>query len=839
MDDIDWNEFQQSNDLIVPDTSYVEERQWTVNGKQWNKLHCQNSSVLAKIAGRRMIGCNNVISEGKVIDLSSSNNKAGQSAQSLNVDMWDVLEDEELARTGYNPMCVDAAMGIDSQKEGVSDDYCKDVKLASVNRDLILGYCKEDPLLADRDATVVNNSCHFLLKDISSPEGELDFFGGERKNETNNGTLDYSWENISNFEDVDELFRYSESNLAQALDSSSDELAWHTSLSSSNSHSKGIQQGLASSSPEASTPKQTSEQYELEMKNVPCESPHFLVLNQKCDSKVDNSQCNNDHTSGPNEHLKESPACHILASQGHAQSGSETLWEEQAGISNELKEMVQMKSSDKYVSLNSHEPQVPYVHAGYGHPLHHKLMMPHLSNPRPQVQQSSQAFPAYQLPADMSNQRWPMKRPSEMLSSSPIMMAQDNIKKPRGCKQMQDMMAVDHKKQNTSTDSSLLKKHTQNMHYQRTEVNRQEATDRIQLSSNGRSDQQDDLSRGHELPVDDKDGPLEAAILHQLQASVAQLDIPTRLCIRDALYRLARSAMHRHDFSDTKSSNATRGEHVRIGHPEASSSDYQLQDDRCAGITNFETETNAIDRSVAHLLFHKSAMPSTDGSLNATEFPSDLTSMKPQISQAAPNSCFWQPSALHGSTWLGTNTLTTVQDPICGQVLTPMPDTCIEACNQSITNIKGGSSLTRTCSASSVVSHPRGCGTSSSRDNHDTGIKSLPGHPCAENNSYGSPDMNYNILGHTNAVMENSEGFLSQYMKKSEILEPNTGNQARQVSLQNIDVEICDTNFDVPMSEETSEVGVDKELHVNYIEPENTDHMTHPISPPARIMLVH
>jgi len=841
MDDIDWNEFQQSNDLIVPDPSDVEERQWAVSGKQWNKLHCQNSSVLAKIAGWKMMGCNNSISEGKVVNPSSSNNKAGQSAQSLNVDMWDVLEDEELARTEYNPMCVEAAMGIDSQKEGVNGDYCKDVKLESVNRDLILGYCKEDPLLADRDAAVVNNSCHFLLNDISSPEGELGFFGGEHKNETNNGTLDYCWENISNFEEVDKLFRYTESNLAQAMDSSSDELAWNTSLSSSNSHSKSIQLGMASSIPEARTPKQTSEQYELKMKNVPCESPCFLVLNSKCDSKIDNSQCN-DHTSGLNEHLNESSSSHILASQGHAQNESDTLWQKQVdsnllqtGISNEFKEKVQIKSSDKNASLISHEPQVPYIHTGYGHPLPHMLMMPPLSNPRSQVQQSCQAFAAYQLPADMSNQRWPVKRPSEVLCSSPIMMPQDKIKKPRGCKQMQDMMAVDHKEQNTSMDSSLLQKHTQNMQYQHAKVKPQEETDRIPLSSNGGSDQQDNLSRGHESILDDKDGPMEAAILHQLQASVAQLYIPTRLCIRDALYRLARSAMERHDVSDTKSSNATRGDHIRMGHPEASSSDYQLQDDRCDGFTNFETETNAIDRSVAHLLFHRSAMPSTGGSLNATEFPSA------QISQTAPNSCLWQPSALHDSTWLGTNTLTTVQAPICGQVLTPMPDSCIGACNQGITNMKGGSSLTGTCSASSAVSHshPRGCGTSSSGDLHDTGIKSLSRHQGAQNNNYGSSDMNYNISAHTNAVMENSEGFLSQYMKKSEILEPNNGNQARQESLQNMDVEIRDTNFDILMSEETSEVGVNKELCVNYTETENTDHMTHPISPPARIMLVH
>jgi len=197
--------------------------------------------------------------------------------------------------------------------------------------------------------------------------------------------------------------------------------------------------------------------------------------------------------------------------------------------------------------------------------------------------------------------------------------------------------------------------------------------------------------------------------------------------------------------------------------------------------------------------------------------------------------------ALHGSTWLGANTLTTVQTPICGQVLAPMPDSCIGSFNQGITNMKSGSSLAGTCSTSSAVSHshPRGCGNLTSSDLHDTGINSLSRHQGAQNNNYGSSDLNYNVLSHTNAVMENSEGFLSQYMKKSEILEPNTGNQARQESLQNMDVEICDTNFDILMSEETSEVGVNKELHVNYTEAENTDHVTHPISPPARIMLVH
>ncbi|CAH1426194.1 unnamed protein product [Lactuca virosa] len=79
---------------------------------------------------------------------------------------------------------------------------------------------------------------------------------------------------------------------------------------------------------------------------------------------------------------------------------------------------------------------------------------------------------------------------------------------------------------------------------------------------------------------------LEATSFHQLQQVMEQLDLRTKLCIRDSLYRLARSAEQRHN------------------NPSLSSSATDINDSN-NGLMDMETDTNPIDRSVAHLLFHR------------------------------------------------------------------------------------------------------------------------------------------------------------------------------------------------------------------------------------------
>ncbi|KAH9604009.1 hypothetical protein KSS87_015077 [Heliosperma pusillum] len=88
-------------------------------------------------------------------------------------------------------------------------------------------------------------------------------------------------------------------------------------------------------------------------------------------------------------------------------------------------------------------------------------------------------------------------------------------------------------------------------------------------------------------------------VLYQLQDIIARLDMRTRLCIKDSLFRLAHSATQRHYASDVNAANSTSSTHLEITEEDLSGHN------RIAGNAVAETETNHIDRAVAHLLFHR------------------------------------------------------------------------------------------------------------------------------------------------------------------------------------------------------------------------------------------
>ncbi|KAI3774572.1 hypothetical protein L1987_49131 [Smallanthus sonchifolius] len=90
---------------------------------------------------------------------------------------------------------------------------------------------------------------------------------------------------------------------------------------------------------------------------------------------------------------------------------------------------------------------------------------------------------------------------------------------------------------------------------------------------------------------------LEATSFRQLRQVMEQLDLRTKLCIRDSLYRLARSAEQRHNNPSVSSGATDANDH---GGPLMSE-----RTNKCTGSMDMETDTNPIDRSVAHLLFHR------------------------------------------------------------------------------------------------------------------------------------------------------------------------------------------------------------------------------------------
>ncbi|KAK7412130.1 hypothetical protein VNO78_03578 [Psophocarpus tetragonolobus] len=94
---------------------------------------------------------------------------------------------------------------------------------------------------------------------------------------------------------------------------------------------------------------------------------------------------------------------------------------------------------------------------------------------------------------------------------------------------------------------------------------------------------------------------VEATSFCHLQQIMDQLDIKTKLCIRDSLYRLAKSAEQRHNNSNVNGC---------IGDNETCKTMMAQDASRCTELIDMETDTNPIDRSVAHLLFHRPSDPS-------------------------------------------------------------------------------------------------------------------------------------------------------------------------------------------------------------------------------------
>ncbi|KAL2490991.1 Dentin sialophospho protein [Abeliophyllum distichum] len=87
----------------------------------------------------------------------------------------------------------------------------------------------------------------------------------------------------------------------------------------------------------------------------------------------------------------------------------------------------------------------------------------------------------------------------------------------------------------------------------------------------------------------------EAVSFRRLEHVTAQLDLRMKLCIRDGLYRLARSAEHRQHHENLNSSSGDERDAKGTLMAEGAK--------KCAGFMNMETDTNSVDRSIAHLLF--------------------------------------------------------------------------------------------------------------------------------------------------------------------------------------------------------------------------------------------
>lgn len=112
-----------------------------------------------------------------------------------------------------------------------------------------------------------------------------------------------------------------------------------------------------------------------------------------------------------------------------------------------------------------------------------------------------------------------------------------------------------------------------------------------------------DVLEGSSISSELDERSLEATSFRQLRQVMEQLDMRTKLCIRDSLYRLARSAEQRHNNAGTTNFGSNAGPSTADG------------TNKYAGLMDMETDTNPIDRTIAHLLFHR---PSESSNMTTT-----------------------------------------------------------------------------------------------------------------------------------------------------------------------------------------------------------------------------
>lgn len=449
-------------------------------------------------------------------------------------------------------------------------------------------------------------------------------------------------------------------------------------------------------------------------------------------------------------------------------------------------------------SLRQVYPQVPYIHTGHGYPLHYMPIMPSLPNLRPQSDQSQSLFVGYQLASDVSNQPQHTKKPFEIPLRPSNMTPQEKIEKLRWRQQMQARLAIEHQQQqfggqNDSMDHSVVDKQPQKNQTQHAVVSPKEGASKVLQSLSVESESltpRENSTAASVVTYIDNDGSLEATVLHQLQNIIAGLDIRTRLCIRGALFRLARSATQRRCINDTKNNSQNHEEQIGVGGMCMSINCDETQTNRCMGVNDMETETNPIDRTIAHLLFHKHSLPSA-GPVSATAGSSgSIFSMDPQSLSEAPNPWLCRPPVSESPTGLSINPTAKTQTPVLVQSPTSMPQT------------------------------GRGCGTQAANN-----LKSSTSGCSYSNSAVFFDHQNYNPSAERDASLDSSEGLtelqcqnLSANQRDCDNFSPSTGNMVKQEPLESMLVDMMNSDSDVLTSEHFSEIGDAKKRRISLAE---------------------
>ncbi|XP_051204815.1 protein LNK2 isoform X3 [Lolium perenne] len=372
--------------------------------------------------------------------------------------------------------------------------------------------------------------------------GEPEVFGSEHDEKSNN-FLDCNWGNIGDFDDFDRLFSNSEALFR-------DEVV----VNGSNflSTSSAVVDGTAQSIPSLG-----------DVQKRPTKSRRKPEERSKSKTSNTTSGFSQEHTIDSLHSLSRPPAQHVQTLQ------------------------YTLLHDSKYMERFQHANQFKFP--GYGYPAMPFPSIPLVSNIQAEGHQANPVAASCRTSVDSPKQSSSTEKPL-------MMTPQEKIEKLRRRQQRQALIAIQQQKQQFGQEGSgsstlvaqAYSPRKKNPDYSSGIIDENAP----QQTSAGH----EEIQRESGIPDDPF---LEEKIYYELKDALGKLDTNTRLSIRDSLLRLANSSSQRQIAGyRTISDNSKRGEDD-ITENGASNKRKRSPSKEA------ETDTNPIDRIVAHLLFHR------------------------------------------------------------------------------------------------------------------------------------------------------------------------------------------------------------------------------------------
>ncbi|XP_010916886.1 protein LNK1 isoform X2 [Elaeis guineensis] len=546
-----------------------------------------------------------------------------------------------------DPEYIHNAITLLSQDAEVSDSC---IKGCNVNTDSSI-FCTGNSILGTRGSADGSNDCHFPLDNVSPAVKNTCLLENGHKDRENDLAY-YDWPDIGNFEDVDKMFRNCDFTFGQGCTDDANELSWFPSSSHSIYGSEiTFDSGLQSSCSDLNVLNNSLEHQSANTNFLPKTDSPSAVINKSStvayqfDGDCLDASAENEDEFASKE-LYDKRAEMKSSALNQTCSGSEDL--------DMITDIGSQYLSEEKIIQQFADRKLPSsaISAAEACPSEHMLEPKHIlgsasssymdtSNPHSNLEYN---FSTHQVPStlrtlsnafendiDLSSSNRVldhvttdsyqyMKRLPKESSLPPTMKSEEKMEKHK--QQLHDSVTVDHRHWQTSCTSKTMamKNHHKSQH--KTGCSSEQEERNIGLSA---IDKDSSIMQDNSFmtTVSSDDVSLEATSFQQLQDVIDQLDVRTKLCIRDSLYRLARSAGQRHIFSNT--SNCSRENIDSRGTQSTETSK------RCAKLANAETETNPIDRSMAHLLFHKPSDPPTGPADDALSFESHIINEQSRV----------------------------------------------------------------------------------------------------------------------------------------------------------------------------------------------------------------